>query len=194
MTSFITAGTITLVNGDATVTGSGTAWAAPVKAGYLIGIYATAGLWIGEVLSVTDDTHLELTVNYPGTGESGRGYVIVPRDGALDFAVASAKLRQILEALDSGEWVAEGIAAVTPKTYLDDSDRLGGTDGEDSNALAAWTGQVARAQFGGLFRVRLVAASNVAISTGLEAGDSIDGVTLAAGDAVLLAAQSTTPL
>lgn len=37
---------------------------------------------------------------------------------------------------------------------------------------------------------RVVAEANVAIATGLEAGDAIDGVTLASGDLVLLAGQS----
>ncbi|MDQ2083091.1 hypothetical protein RA307_23135 [Xanthobacteraceae bacterium Astr-EGSB] len=43
----------------------------------------------------------------------------------------------------------------------------------------------------GLTRVRVVATGNVAIATGLESGDTIDGVTLATGDLVLLTAQST---
>ena len=41
-------------------------------------------------------------------------------------------------------------------------------------------------------RVRLASTANVTIATGLNAGDSIDGVTLAAGDFVLLKDQSTT--
>lgn len=40
-------------------------------------------------------------------------------------------------------------------------------------------------------KVRVVAVANVTISSGLENGDSIDGVTLATGDRVLLTAQST---
>lgn len=40
-------------------------------------------------------------------------------------------------------------------------------------------------------QVRCVASSNVNLSTGLVAGQTIDGVTLLAGDRVLLAAQST---
>lgn len=41
-------------------------------------------------------------------------------------------------------------------------------------------------------RVRVVATANVVIATALENGDSLDGVTLATGDLVLLTAQSTT--
>jgi hypothetical protein len=40
--------------------------------------------------------------------------------------------------------------------------------------------------------VRVASTANVAISTGLEAGDTIDGVTLVAGDRVLLKNQTTT--
>ncbi len=40
-------------------------------------------------------------------------------------------------------------------------------------------------------KVRVVAVANVTISNGLENGDTIDGVTLATGDRVLLTAQST---
>lgn len=40
--------------------------------------------------------------------------------------------------------------------------------------------------------VRVASTANVAIATGLEAGDTIDGITLVAGDRVLLKNQTTT--
>jgi hypothetical protein len=45
-------------------------------------------------------------------------------------------------------------------------------------------------QFMGLSVVRAVATANVALATALENGDSLDGVTLATGDLVLLTAQT----
>lgn len=48
-----------------------------------------------------------------------------------------------------------------------------------------------RAGAGGTARVRVVATSNVALASGLENGDTIDGVSLVTGDLVLLSAQST---
>lgn len=46
-------------------------------------------------------------------------------------------------------------------------------------------------QTGEYFSVRCASTANVAVATGLEAGDAIDGVTLVEGDFVLLKNQTT---
>jgi hypothetical protein len=78
MKEYIT-GTVTMVNGDVTVTGSGTSFANNVSAGDWFRVDAdgtgSSSVWY-EVSSVTDATHLELTAVYAGTGASGRAYTI----------------------------------------------------------------------------------------------------------------------
>ncbi|MDQ2084761.1 hypothetical protein RA307_31670 [Xanthobacteraceae bacterium Astr-EGSB] len=67
-------------------------------------------------------------------------------------------------------------------TYADWSISLVGQPGADGAPGASGTST--------LSRVRVVATTNVAIASGLEAGDTIDGVTLTTGDLVLLAGQT----
>ena len=72
----ITTGTVTTVNGDATVTGSGTTWNTASASDQLIAgarIKLADGTWY-TVDTVTDDTHIELTVNYAGEGGAGESY------------------------------------------------------------------------------------------------------------------------
>lgn len=66
-------GTVSVTNGSATVTGSGTSWAANLAAGDFI---CLRGLGKGyyEIQSVDSDTQITLTSNYAGTTESGQSY------------------------------------------------------------------------------------------------------------------------
>jgi len=74
-----TTGTVAMTNGDATVTGTGTAFTTNVSAGdwYRVDADGTgsSSVWY-EVSSVTDATHLELTSTYAGTTVSGKAYTI----------------------------------------------------------------------------------------------------------------------
>jgi len=67
-------GTITTVDTDATITGSGTAFTDNVTAGDLFLVASEPTLY--TVASVTDDTHLELSAPYSGTGAGGLSYRI----------------------------------------------------------------------------------------------------------------------
>ena len=58
-----TTGTLTLTNGDATVTGIGTSWVGNIVAGESIYI---SGIGVFKIESVTDNTHLELEFVYYG--------------------------------------------------------------------------------------------------------------------------------
>lgn len=60
-------GTVTVVNGSATVTGASTLWAANAKAGDTFNI---AGGKYYHVLSITSDTILTLTETYAGDRKS----------------------------------------------------------------------------------------------------------------------------
>ncbi|BCG85338.1 hypothetical protein MesoLj113c_14480 [Mesorhizobium sp. 113-3-9] len=73
MTQIYNTGTVTVTNGSATVTGSGTAWAVALVTG---GILSCAGMAI-PILSVASDTSLTLAYPWPGTTGSGKAYAIV---------------------------------------------------------------------------------------------------------------------
>jgi parallel beta-helix repeat protein len=64
-------GTIAVTNGGTTVTGSGTSWSANLAEGDYIAIW---GKNIYKIASITDNTHLELDVNYEGDTISGIAY------------------------------------------------------------------------------------------------------------------------
>jgi hypothetical protein len=67
-----TTGTIAVVAGDQTVTGTTTSWTSTIKPGAMIFIDGIPY----EVLSLTDATHLELVKPYEGTTASGLAYKI----------------------------------------------------------------------------------------------------------------------
>ncbi|MBZ9698825.1 hypothetical protein [Mesorhizobium sp. CO1-1-9] len=67
-----TTGTVSVSNGSAVVTGSGTAWAVGLVTG---GMLSSAGVSI-PIASVTDDTHLTLAYAWPGTTATGAAYAI----------------------------------------------------------------------------------------------------------------------
>ncbi|TPM39573.1 hypothetical protein [Mesorhizobium sp. B2-3-4] len=72
MTSIYNTGTVSVTNGNAVVTGSGTAWAVSLVTG---GVFFCAGLSV-PILSVDSDTQLTLALVYPGTTGSGKAYAI----------------------------------------------------------------------------------------------------------------------
>ncbi|WP_181174577.1 hypothetical protein [Mesorhizobium sp. B2-3-10] len=67
-----TTGTVSVSNGSAVVTGSGTAWAVALVND---GLFSSAGVSI-PIASVTDDTHLTLAYAWPGTTTAGVAYAI----------------------------------------------------------------------------------------------------------------------
>ena len=67
-------GVVAVTNGDATVTGTGTAFLANVAIGDMFTIKDSGVTY--QVGYVTDDTHLELTAKYAGTDLAGLSYVI----------------------------------------------------------------------------------------------------------------------
>jgi hypothetical protein len=63
-------GTISVANGDATITGAGTLWLSNLA----VGDYIVFSGNYYKVLTVTDDTHIEITSNYLGNPGSGLSY------------------------------------------------------------------------------------------------------------------------
>lgn len=73
-------GTITLTNGSATVTGSGTSWVDTVRQGWLLLIPGEGPLL---VQSVASNTSLTLARAYQGTTRAGQVYNAIPTQGEL---------------------------------------------------------------------------------------------------------------
>ncbi|MER9188638.1 hypothetical protein [Mesorhizobium australicum] len=96
-------GTVTVTNGSTVVTGSGTAWAVALVAG---GMFSSAGVAV-PIASVTDDTHIVLDYNWPGTTASGAGYSI-----ALENAAAASVVD--LNTTLSRVLVTLSLAGITP--------------------------------------------------------------------------------
>lgn len=96
-------GTISVTNGSATVTGSGTAFVENVRAGY--GLVAPDGRTY-EIAAVVSDTQLTLAAMYLGSNASGQSYAIFPTQSVIaDLATQAAEL------LDSFALVRDGVGA-----------------------------------------------------------------------------------
>ena len=85
--AWTTSGTISLTNGSAIVTGSGTTWASDgVTTG---GDTLLIGGVLYQVLSVQSDTQLTLAANFAGTTVTGASYALI-HTGLLPSALASS--------------------------------------------------------------------------------------------------------
>lgn len=83
MSGTYSTGTVTVTNGSATVTGSGTAWVGVVRAGWLIKLPDGQHYTVATVDSATQIT---LADNYQGSNASGAAYRAVPTGGvSLDL-------------------------------------------------------------------------------------------------------------
>ncbi|WP_245499139.1 hypothetical protein [Mesorhizobium sp. M1A.F.Ca.ET.072.01.1.1] len=86
-------GTVSVTNGNAVVTGSGTAWAVALISG---GIFSSAGVSV-PILSVGSDTSLTLAYAWPGTTASGAVYAIARENSeAADIVNLNDRLSQVL--------------------------------------------------------------------------------------------------
>lgn len=89
-------GTVSVSNGNAVVTGSGTAWAVALVAG---GVFSSAGVSV-PILSVASDTSLTLAYNWPGTTATGAVYAIARENSeAADIVDLNDKLSRVLVTL-----------------------------------------------------------------------------------------------
>ncbi|WP_306150651.1 hypothetical protein [Roseovarius sp. MMSF_3281] len=93
-------GTVSLTNGSATVTGSGTSWWGNIEGGYLLWV---DGAPVGVVQEVVSATELILMENFLGSSKSGVDYHLVPM-GAVKTGLAAAvnELIADIEAVQDG--------------------------------------------------------------------------------------------
>jgi hypothetical protein len=83
-------GTISVTNGSATVTGSGTQWIANAQVGEAL--YAPDGR-LYEITNIASDTSFTITPAYLGTTQSAQTYTIVPSQSYIrDLAAQAADL------------------------------------------------------------------------------------------------------
>jgi hypothetical protein len=91
-----TTGTVSVANGDAVVTGSGTAWAVALIGG---GMFSSAGVSV-PILSVDSDTSLTLAYAWPGTTATGAVYAIARENSeAADIVDLNDRLSRVLVTL-----------------------------------------------------------------------------------------------
>lgn len=108
-----TTGTISVTNGSATVTGSGTSWATTTNAEANEYIQLPDGKWY-KIVSVSNDTSLTIERTYQGSTQSGQNYVISPWgevQGRLDSAAPSSLTRPQPEFIANHKdriWVLDG--------------------------------------------------------------------------------------
>ena len=83
-------GTISVTNGSATVTGSGTSWVANAEVGEAL--YAPDGR-LYEIINIASDTSMTITPAYLGSNQTGQNYTIVPSQSYIrDLAAQAADL------------------------------------------------------------------------------------------------------
>lgn len=107
-------GTISVTNGDATVTGSGTSWNTSTNAAVGEYIQLPDTKWY-KIASIASDTSLEIEISYQGTTQSGQSYVISPWgevEGKLNSSSAPGALvvptPKYIANYSDRVWVASG--------------------------------------------------------------------------------------
>jgi len=168
------------------------AWTDIVNLVDITGPVARIGAGTGVAVDSTDITHPVISLGAPA---DVRGY--------LDTASYVAS-RTVLKALDTTKdttaYLTESGREGTFVFRSGDYSALVAADTSEINFIAAddaastsgaWVRAQPRDTIGVMVRVRAVATSNVALSTGLAAGQVVDGVTLAVNDLVLLGGQTT---
>ncbi|RVD52958.1 hypothetical protein [Mesorhizobium sp. M7A.F.Ca.ET.027.03.2.1] len=96
MASIYSTGTVSVTNGNAGVTGTGTAWALGLVAG---GMFTRLGVAV-PILSVTDDTNLTLAYPWPGATAAGAAYAIaLENSNAADIVDLNRTLSRVLVTL-----------------------------------------------------------------------------------------------
>ncbi|QNQ62247.1 hypothetical protein IB024_00330 [Brucella sp. 6810] len=96
---FYTAGTVTVTNGSATVTGAGTGWETALIVGGVF--YAGGGAY--PIQSVSGETELTLAIPYVGIDATGVGYAIDrQRAAAISNIAMNDRLAQIIREISIG--------------------------------------------------------------------------------------------
>lgn len=168
------AGTATFTNGNAAVTGSGTAWAANIQAGDAI---KGPDQVLYEVQSVNSDTSITMATTYGGSTAVGAAYAIIPTQGRVrDLAAQVVALIGDFSAVVAGAGAGkfgDGTAATPGLSFASDPDcgfyRIG------ANTVGISTG--------GALRLAVDSSGHVGIGTAtpgakIEVVESSPGATL----------------
>lgn len=149
-------GTAAFTNGNATVTGTGTAWIANASIGE--GLIAPDGR-IYEIIAIASDTSLTISPAYLGSTASGQAYAVAPIRGRI-----AQLLSETSSLLSSFATVRDGIGAglfpngtVSAPALRAAADQDTGLFFPSANTLAVATG--------GAERVRIASNGNVGIGT-----------------------------
>ena len=130
-------GTVSVTNGSATVTGSGTGWSAEIAAGDLFTIVGD-NAWY-EVASVGSNTSITLSANYAGTTGSGKSYAIsrdfttrlaLPYPQKGDIETASI-IKRAFEQIDTETNIATANYSATSAPTVND-------DSGDGYSIGSW--------------------------------------------------------
>lgn len=146
--NYYSAGTASVVNGSATVTGTGTSWK---TWGLLAGDTFCLGGLIVPVASVDTDTQLTLAYNWPGGTVSGAVHDVLYTSPRRSGADIMARVRELLATLDLigasvPYYVAQSVGSNAPPgsptagdQYVVGTAPTGAWAGQAKN-IAGWTG------------------------------------------------------
>jgi len=184
-------GTVALTNDNAVVLGTGVLWSDVEEGDWL---YARGA--VGIIESVNDDLD-EITLQVPWAGETGADldYVIVKMSWLrYEPAITQAKLRALLSQIrERGNFVFVTTAPPDPELGEDGQFALK-VDGTPWRAWlkvnGVWIEQALPIGVTRRVTVRVATTANIDIATALNDEDTLDGVTLADGDLVLVKDQS----
>lgn len=187
-------GTISVASNASTVTGTGTAWGGRDRAGsqilalpngvapVVVGIVAEA-----EPRGDYDDLSLPLVSPYKGAALTGVSYVILDGPAIANGATQAALYARFAAQLEQSMGLAGNNADDIDYSLVPNNTII--VD-DETRTLRQWRNGVMEDIAAGVInkRGKVVAATtaDIDIATALNNGDTVDGVTLATGDAVLV--------
>lgn len=147
-------GTVTVTNGSATITGSGTAFIANASIGE--GLLGPDGRMY-EITNISSDTSLTISPNYQGSTAGGQGYAIAPLRGRIADLIAEstsllASFANVRDGVGAGLF-PDGSAAAPAGRFASDQDTGFYRVGANTFGIAT----------GGISRVRCEANGSVNI-------------------------------
>ena len=138
-------GTVSVTNGSAEVVGVGTSWGSQmIHAGDIFSLTDTAGAAVSphyEILTVTDETHLTLSVNYGGVTASGKNYMIWNLTGESTTAYLHTLVAALVQKFkniitDATSYLTQTLAAKTAAEEARDDAQTAKTAAEAAEQAA----------------------------------------------------------
>lgn len=150
MVSTITLGTITVTNGSATITGSGTNWLTTASGAGFVAFVQSGTLHLLPFVTVNSDTEIAAVLPFQGTTEAGLSYSLIPVGEQFSSTVSlNQRLAALVAAMEAnagllGVSVDKVVADLTARAAYDDEaegykvmvlDCTGETDGTGRAAI-----------------------------------------------------------